>query len=227
MNLPKLLLPLGLLSLMSLSLYTPIAEAKYRPKKVGRYKGPTIPTGTRGSCDESKSADRLTPIAPLSHIGQTANPSPNLTWFVPDQKTYPMIIRLWNDRNIVWETPLQSQPGLMTQTLPIALAPNKIYRWQVVLICNPKRPSQNQVVEIPITYLPLKLTPALTPTAQIAQLSEAELWYDALDIAKTDRKLYQALLTDLVETETSATTESRPDRDLQLHLANLKRLLTP
>ena len=227
MKLPKLLLHLSLISLISLS--APIAEAKYRPKKVGSYKGPTIPTGTRGTCDDSKNPQRLTPIAPLSHIGQTATATPSVTWHVPEQKSYPMTIRLWKDTDILWETTLQSQSGLMTQTLP-KLNPNQIYRWQVVLICNPKRPSLNQVIEAPITYLPVKLT------TQIDQLTEAELWYDALTIAKTDRKQYQTLLTDLIETETLAlppgigigiATDTIPNRDLQQHLINLKRLLSP
>ncbi len=231
-RLPKLLLHLGLLSLLSLSFYIPIAEAKYRPKKVGGYKGPTIPTGTRGTCDDSSSADRLTPIAPLSHIGQTANPSPTVIWHVPDQSTHPMIIRLWKDKEILWETTVQSQSGLMTQTLP-SLTPNQIYRWQVVLICNPKRPSQNQVIEAPITYRPLQIPIA----PQLDSLTQAELWYDALSVAKTDRKLYQSLLTDLVEVETLAqspgtgiateTPQTNLNRDLQQHLTNLKRLLLP
>lgn len=241
LNLPKLLLHLGILSLLTISFYTPIADAKYRPKRVGRYRGATIPTGTRSACNDAKTPDRLTAIAPVSHIGQTAKSTPTVTWFVPNTPPTPLTLRLWQDDKIIWETTLQSTSGLMSHTLP-ELKPNQSYRWQLVLICNPKRPSLNQVTQAFILYTPLK-TPLSTPPklpAQVQQLSEAELWYDALDLARTDRKLYSELLTDLKTIETEflneslkATTPSNADpqdpepmETLKQHIANLTHLLS-
>ncbi len=235
LSLPKLFLHLGLLSLISISFYTPVAEAKYRPKKVGRYRGATIPTGTRSACDGTKTADRLTPIAPFSHIGQTAIPTPTVTWFVPEQTPRTLILRLWDDTTPIWETTLQSQFGLMSHPLP-KLQPDRPYRWQLVLVCKPNSPSLNQVTDAPIVYTPLKapFPTVSTLAAQVEQRTNAELWYDALDLARTDPKLYPDLITDLQTIETDAlqtllqTEPIDPEQTdaLKQHLTNLNRLLS-
>lgn len=235
-SLPKLLLHVGFLSLFSLNGYTPIAQANYRPKpgQVGPATGPTVPTGTRGSCEGGATPQRLTAIAPLSHIGKTANPTPTVTWFVPESTPRPLTLRVWDGNKILWQTTLQTQPGLMSHPLP-KLQPDRPYRWQLVLACNPSRPSQNQVTDAFILYTPLSLSRPATREAQVVQLSEAALWYDALTIAQPDVKLYQSLITDLMTIETEAIEAQTQDNKnnnaktelLKQHLRNLKSLRSP
>ena len=212
-NLPKLLLNLSLLSIL---FYTPIAEAKYRPRRVRTYTGTTGTTGTRGICDNSKPQQRLTAIAPLSHIGETSSSTPSVTWFVPDSTSHSLILRLWDDNKIVGETPLKSTSGLMTVLLPATLVPDRTYRWQVSLICDPSRPSKNQVTHAFITH-----------SSTIAPVSE-ERWYDALNAALSNPKQYQELLTDLKIIETNALTAESKGSDrfelLEQHIKSLNNL---
>ena len=212
-NLPKLLLNLSLLSIL---FYTPIAEAKYRPRRVKTYTGTTGTTGTRGICDDSKPQQRLTAIAPLSHIGETSSSTPSVTWFVPDSTPHSLILRLWDNNKIVGETSLKSTSGLMTVPLPIALVPDQTYRWQVSLICDPSRPSKNQVTHAFITH-----------SSTIVPASE-ERWYDALNAVLPNSKQYQELLTDLKTFEMNALAAEPKGTDrfelLEQHLKSLNNL---
>lgn len=216
LNFPKLLLQLSLLSIL---FYAPIAEARYRPKKLTRYTGTTGTTGTRGICDDSQPKQRLTAIAPLSHIGETINSTPNVTWFIPDSTSHSLILRLWDNNKIIGETPLKSTSGLMTVPLPTSLIPDRTYRWQVSLICDPSRPSKNQVTQALITYSPVPKTIVAIPE---------ERWYDALSAALPNRKQYQELLIDLKSIEANALAAEPKDSDrfelLEQHLKNLNGL---
>ena len=210
-NFPKLLLSLSLLSIL---FYTPIAEAKYRPRRVKTYIGTTGTTGTRGICDNSNPQQRLTAIAPLSHIGETSSSTPSVTWFVPDATPHSLILRLWDNNKIVGEIPLKSTSGLMTVSLPTALVPDRTYRWQVSLICDPSRPSKNQVTHAFIIHS--------------ATIASEERWYDALNTSLPNPKQYQELLTDLKTIETNALTTETKGSDrfelLEQHLKSLNNL---
>ena len=212
-NLPKLILNLSLISIL---FYAPIAEAKYRPRRVKTYTGTTGTTGTRGICDNSKPQQRLTAIAPLSHIGETSSSTPSVTWFVPDSTSHSLILRLWDDNKIVGETPLESTSGLMTVPLPATLVPDRTYRWQISLICDPSRPSKNQVTHAFITH-----NPTIAPASE-------ERWYDALNAALPNPKQYQELLTDLKTIETDALTTEPKESDrfelLEQHVKSLNNL---
>jgi hypothetical protein len=229
------------LSLLAIGLYAPPATARYQPKKVRRYIGRTVPTATRGSCEGLQTQQSLIPLAPLSHIGQTATPTPTVTWSVPDQTTYEITFRLWQQTSpdketIVWsKTGIQSQPGLMQLTLPAEakLIPDTQYRWQVVLKCNPSKPSQNQAINAYITYTPtpdIQPTPS-SPTEQVDRLATANLWYDALTAALPHPTLYRSLLTDLETVEANAlSTEEWPSaqkQNLTKHQTSLRQLIQP
>lgn len=165
----------------------------YRPPK-----NPTAPrrTGTNGrrggSCDRN-AAGELTPLVPLSHVGQTSSQRPTFVWFVPDRMPYPLQFRLLKSNGqFLYKTEMQSQPGIMQFTLPENLPPLTIgqsYQWQVVLVCNPQVPSTNVVVAAEIKVVKpdasfqTQLAAASTPQQQSDLYAETGLWYDALAAA--------------------------------------------
>ncbi|MBE9031212.1 DUF928 domain-containing protein [filamentous cyanobacterium LEGE 11480] len=232
------------LTLLSLSLYSPQADARrryYRPRRIRPYKGRTVPKATRGGCEQTPTNQRLTPIAPISHIGQTATATPTVYWYVPDKSTYNITFRLWEQLSpekgkILWtQKQIKSQNGLMQLTLPndAQLSPNKNYFWQVVLKCNPSKPSRDQVISAHITYRPDIKTDIKSskPADMVEQLTQAELWYDALKVAHNRPTLYKQLLEDLQQLETDAlkSEDWTKNQTLRLttHQQNLSQLLTP
>jgi hypothetical protein len=212
---------------------------RYRPtRKVGQHKSPTIPQGTRGTCETLDSTRNLTAIAPLSHIGQTSRTNPTFVWFIPDQSPHKITFRLLevvSDKKSlkVWEKEIDSQAGFMGLTLPteMALRPNQQYRWQVLLQCDPSSPAKNRLIVTPIIYQPSpKAIANHSPEQQIADFATADYWYDALAMAITTPKLYRPLLEDLVEIETEAIkdpTQSETERMvLTEQLESLTQILT-
>lgn len=183
--------------LVSVSLWVaPVAVAKYRPPtKPSAPKDTGTNTTRGGSCDRTATIG-LTPLVPFSHVGQTSSQHPTFVWFVPDRQSYPLQFRLFNkaSRQQLYRTQLPSQPGVMQFSLPQkqpALAIGQVYRWQVVLVCNPSTPVTNVVVAAdikvvkPATALQTQLAAAQTPQQKIDVYAESGLWYDALAAAVT------------------------------------------
>lgn len=201
---------LGLLLLLTVEVDARRSR-RYRPPTVGRFTGQTTTTGTRGFCEDAKTRLSLTAIAPLRHTGQTSLTNPTLVWFVPgsptDERTsYSMeLVVLQEDREKqrtgwkeVWNTEqIESKPGFMQFKLPdeVKLLPEETYIWQIVLKCNPDRPSQEQIAEAPIQRVTL-------PKGQPSQKTESDLWYDlweGTDLSQpSDAK---QLIQDLIEIE--------------------------
>lgn len=186
---------------LSLSLITtPLALAEYTPppqpsapscpdtEKIGC----TRATGTRGGSCTSNSQTQLTILAPYSHVGQTVSTSPTVAWFIPESESFPLEFSLYeyegdNKRRILFQE-LNSSPGIMKLSLP-NLSVGKRYLWQVVLLCNPNRPSGALVArgEIDVVAAPSTLTSRLAtindPVAKGNLYAEFGLWYDAFGIA--------------------------------------------
>jgi hypothetical protein len=222
---PVTLISLSLTLLLVFSLAAEARKQRYRPNRPGRYTGNTTTTGTRGSCEDSRTPLSLTAIAPLNHIGQTASAKPTLTWYVPDQKSHNMELRLLQSENddtqlrqVVWQSPerFPSQAGFMQQTLPetIKLSPEKVYIWQVTLFCNPKRPSQDQVVEAPIQFVQPSGTAPNTANSP---------WYDLLQEANGNVTNISGLIQDLLEVEVATQTNSPQVKE---HHDRLQQVLT-
>lgn len=127
---------------------------------------------------------------------QTVSTRPTFAWFVRDAAPVAMEFRLYaqtesNRYQLIKEEKFQSSPGIMVmsldQTAP-ELAIGK-YRWQVVLVCDPDRPSSNLFAtsEIEVVSLPRDLKTRLEqsrdPMSQASIYAEANLWYDALGSA--------------------------------------------
>ncbi len=209
----------GMISLSSI--LSPAAFASYQSSQPSSPAGPTGSTATRGiGCGHEKPF--LKALAPVGHIGHTSASHPTFTWYVPDQKSYPLELTLFEEGPtgrgplVRKMATLSSTPGIMhyalDQTQP-GLAVGKIYRWQVAMLCNPNRPSEDVWTEARVqrVELPAALSQALAKTSDRHQRSDlfanAGFWYDALAETLPNPRLKSemlALLADLAKLETPA-----------------------
>jgi hypothetical protein len=136
-------------------------------------------------------------LAPQTHIGRTASNRPTLTWYIAEEKPYPVELQLYRytssdpadiqiERVDFFELGL-SQPGWMTFTLPTSLPPldvGETYRWKVILKCSESQPSRNKIDEADLQVLPSPLGMVVTgePVQQAEQYVAAGLWYDAIAV---------------------------------------------
>jgi hypothetical protein len=138
---------------------------------------------------------------------------------VQDTQPYELKFKLYKltaqkPRQLVYETQLQTQPGIMQLTLPqdqFGLTIGERYEWQVIMICDPNSPSQSAVAsaEMEAVALPAALKPQLAVDRNSSQVyAEAGFWYDALAAAlqsdSTTRPATIALLEDLAVLEAQA-----------------------
>lgn len=186
---------------LSLSLgFCSDALAGYRPRNPSRPKTPPGSWASRGCETQGSQATAstiqapLTLLAPRSYIGSTSSTHPTFAWFVPEQKSYPVELTLFEYSpeqgrgQLIQTIPLQSSSGIMHFSLPTdlpGLTVGKTYIWQVALICSRNRPSKNpwleaivQVVQPP-TELQTALSTTTDPLQRSQQYAEAGFWYDA------------------------------------------------
>ncbi len=190
---------------------------RYRPPSGSRPTSPTGSTGTRGGC--SQATMPLTALAPIAHTGQTSTTHPTFSWYVPDQIPYPMEFTLYESSRAGRSKPIQtigiprSSQGIMQLSLDPAkpgLTVGKTYRWQIAMLCNPNRPSEDVWAEatVQVVALPPEVKTALMKTSDRRQRADlyanAGFWYDALTEILADSTLKSemlALLQDLVPLE--------------------------
>jgi hypothetical protein len=188
---------------LSLSLATmTVALGAYKPPSKPSFpKSPTTTTGTRGGCEE-KTDMTLTALTPQTYVGQTVSAYPTFAWFVPDFQPLPMEFRLYKydfsgHPQLIEKVKLQTSPGIMQRTLPRnrpGLLVGQNYLWQVVIFCNPNRPSSALVTEaeIEIVEKPQNLKQALSATNKPLEranlYAELGLWYDAFAEVLKNRK---------------------------------------
>lgn len=176
----------------------------------------TTSTVSRSGGCRGNSGTTLTALAPSSHVGHTASTHPTFAWFVPDSQSYPVEFRLYQyepngDRTRIQAVMLQSQPGIMSLSLPKeqpGLTVGQRYRWQVVIFCNPNRPSSALVAEadIDVVEMPPALVGELSATSNSLEradlYAESGLWYDALGEALAATQEFQlTLLEELARLE--------------------------
>lgn len=152
--------------------------------------------GDGGGCSGTETTN-LTALAPYTHIGQTASTHPTLAWFVPDRQSYPVELQLSEyspssadgKGDTIHKIRLESSPGIMSYSLPqnqLGLSSGQRYVWQVAVLCNPNRPSEDLVVstETVVVNIPTALQKQITTVkdsiARADLYAEAGLWYDAL-----------------------------------------------
>ncbi|MGJ3248159.1 MAG: DUF928 domain-containing protein [Elainellaceae cyanobacterium] len=193
-------------------LYTP-------PPDAGAPRG-TTSTGRRGGCG-GQTTTQLTALAPYQHVGQTTSTHPTFVWYSPTSEPIPTEFRLYRyqdngDRRLVYETDLQNSSQFMSLSLPEdepGLMVGNTYQWQVVMLCNPNRPSTAQVVEADIQVVnpPVSVSTTIdsisNPLERAVLFAESGLWYNALsevlsvDETSEGRSLMMSLVEDLANLE--------------------------
>lgn len=171
----------SLLMATTLSAHTALAQSRrYTPPRGGSAPTATGMGGARtGSCTREGST-AFTALAPISHVGQTAAPRPAIAIYVPDGPPLPIDFRLYQSGTVtrpqpqlVYQTELDSQPGIMSVTLPSTeaeLTVGQRYYWQAALICDPNHGSEDLIVGADLEVV-------------ASTVPESERWYDLLQIA--------------------------------------------
>ena len=234
----------GIASLMLSVLFwsAPVALAEYTPPQKPSRPKETGTNTTRGDSCEANSSARLTALVPFSHVGQTISGHPTFTWFVPDSPPSPL--QFWlltRTGELLYRTEIQSQPGIMSISLPSNLPQLSIgqsYQWQVALVCDPNELSSNlvaaaeiQVVQ-PAASLQSQLAAAQTPQQRIDLYAESGLWYDALAEARkaSETSQNQAAVIELLdalassELDALASSEAEPLKDWSDRLKQIRAI---
>jgi hypothetical protein len=192
--------------------------AGYKPPRLpSRPKTASTTTGTRGC--SSQTGIPVTAIAPQQHVGQTTSLYPTFTWFMPDEKPYPMEFELYElidkkQKSLIRQS-IQSQFGLMQFALPTdrpALAIGKQYSWQVVVYCNKNRPSSalvtkaELIVQVPDAALITAMKTIVDPLIRADRYATEGFWYDAMREAVSapgpkGKAFRDSLLKDLAQQE--------------------------
>lgn len=210
------------------------ALAEYQPPDNQKPpSGKTSSTFTRDGCQGNQSTS-LTALAPQEHVGQTASTRPTFAWFIPDSQPYPIEFRLNEHtpdgkREILLRKELQSEPGIMVLSLSeeeIELSVGQRYSWQVIVFCNPNRPSSALVVgaDVDVVEMPLTLANHLSATNNSVEranlYAQSGLWYDALGQVLETREVFSpnqfelTLLEDLAQVEGSESVHSQRLRQI-------------
>jgi hypothetical protein len=216
------------------------ATGGYKPNpKPSAPKSPTTTTGTRGGCHDN-STTTLTAFAPQTNIGQTVSQFPTFSWFVPDSQPLPMEFRLYKydsqgRSQLSEKVKMISKPGIMQRSLPrdrSGLAINQTYRWQVVLFCNPNRPSSALVTEaiVKVVEISPNLKQRLATTNNTLEKAElfakSNFWYDALaegfkDSSEQLNKNQQLRLLEIL-----ASLETSPQKEQIQNIIDNQRKIT-
>ncbi|MBD1998776.1 DUF928 domain-containing protein [Leptolyngbya sp. FACHB-541] len=185
------------------------------PPPVNRTSSGGTTGGVRGQCSRQSGLPLLA-LAP-SNVEQTfATSRPTLAWFVPEETAYDLVFQLFQGdaAEPLYDVEMTSQPGVMSWTLPAdapELTTGETYRWRVILICNPNRPSLSVIDEAQFV---VAVSPVTTATSNdsaihVNQMVAAGFWYDALALTLSDpngeqgRSLRLELLQDLAQMEES------------------------
>ncbi len=184
-------------------------------------RSPSTTTGTRsGGCFDSETSPYL--LAPASLTGETATALPTFTWFLPDDAPVLIEFSLYalhssGSIELKHSKILPYESGLVQYQLPAeaAIETEKNYMWQVVLHCDPNRPSQSLVYESEVVFTSNSQVVASTESTieQSRALAEAGYWYDAIAVLGTSETLEVAemraiLLNDLVLLEAAINGDS-------------------
>ncbi|MEB3357395.1 MAG: DUF928 domain-containing protein [Synechococcales bacterium] len=199
--------------------------ANYVPPSDGPAPRASTPGGVRtGGCSAAATTG-LIPLAPKSHIGQTVSTQPTFAWFSPEGDSYLTEFRVAEHRDdggfeVIYKTEFDSDTKVLPSGITafslsetdVQLSPGTVYRWQVVLVCNPNRPSESLVAHADITVVDastIDVTTVPDAVERSLRYAEASLWYDALREALTadsanGQDIQISLLEDLVAIEDQA-----------------------
>ncbi|MEL6937746.1 MAG: DUF928 domain-containing protein [Cyanobacteria bacterium J06598_1] len=181
----------------------PAPKAYTPPRNPRTPRGPFIPAGRRTGCQGDLHSG-LTAIAPQQQVGQTLSTRPTLTWYVASVTPYDVQLQLYEYTDSQWvslsDVELgQNPPGYNSYTIPesATLTVGGLYRWNIVMVCDPARPSRNRVdiADFEVVSPPADLNlSGDSPLTQAQQYAAAGLWYDAITLL-TNTQLTDSQLT--------------------------------
>ncbi len=178
---------------------------------------------------------RLTPLAPLHHLGKTAQTHPTFVWFGEHGDGAPIEFSLYAYNAArgtlapvpIYQKSLLTAAGTNAFTLPTAvppLQPGQTYVWQVVLQpeCNANNvnPARNPWLRTAFQVV------SPQPTLSVAQMAAQGLWYDALGAAWQlgSSTQFASLLQQLADLEAQ---QEPPEQPLTTRLSYaLRRIAT-
>jgi hypothetical protein len=118
---------------------------------------------------------------------------------------------------------MQSKSGIMQRSLSRnhpGLSINQTYRWQVIIFCNPNRPSTALVTEALVKVVQInptlkkQLATTNDPLEKAELLAKSNFWYDALDesFKNSNKKLVKNYQLNLLENLASLEETSQKKR---------------
>jgi hypothetical protein len=138
-------------------------------------------------------------VAPLRGLGLTRSEQPSLYYLLSGRVSQPLRLAIstpGQSRSLAnFELPPTRLPNLGVVRLRdrgVRLAPNQVHVWSVALVLDPNNPSRALVASAPIECRPanpgfersVRDTP---PERRHAVLAQAGYWYDAFEVAETNR----------------------------------------
>lgn len=159
-------------------------------------------SGSRGCRNQSVQANLVTLLIPSKeYVGQTLSGRPTFFWHLSQPVSVPMQFSLVEDKSggkTVLKQQIDSpQPGIIQVEIPQnqpELVTGRLYRWNITLLCNANRPSENVFLQSWIERV--SATPTLKQQLAGARLNRnstpqqlrdrasiyarSGLWYDAI-----------------------------------------------
>lgn len=150
--------------------------------------GRRVPGASRGTTCLARN-QRLKALLPQSNIGLTTVANPTLYFFIPQTSAATMELVIQNEEEeIIYQQ--NYKPSLKAGIVGLSLPPNslavdKIYRWNLSIICNPENRSQDKTIEGAIKRVNnpslMKKLRLAKPYERLRLYAEAGIWYEALD----------------------------------------------
>lgn len=150
--------------------------------------GTTVTGGTRGLA---------TPLplllAPVDHMGLTANAQPTLYWRLSQTTPHPVVLVIQAKDAVPTlvnrQLPTLSEAGVHAVDLSefgVSLQPDVDYEWSIRVVVDPEHPAGDPVAEGTIrrqnlTAAALEKLARVEPQRRVIVLAESGIWYDALD----------------------------------------------
>lgn len=187
------------------------ANQGYVPPNKDKEQQNAVNSGSRGC--QSQSVD-ITPLIPKDHIPTTVSAQPVFLFLVKSKPKLPVHFSLIEPgvSQPLWEQELTvEKPGVLSVSTPphVNLKLGKEYVWNLVVVCNPARPSENWYIRAMVRRIPLskqlaeKLDGAHYYYERASIFALSGIWYDAIAtsyLAQNESKAilyFQQLLTQI------------------------------
>jgi hypothetical protein len=164
------------------------ANQGYIPPNKDKQEQNATASGSRGC---QRNPVDITPLIPTNHTPTTISTHPNFLFSVQSEPKYPVRFTLVEPgvAKPVWEKDLiVARSGIMSVSIPenVNLEANKEYVWNLVVVCNPNRPSENYYIRAAIKrvsssqQLVEEISQANSHYQKALILARAGIWYDAI-----------------------------------------------